>query len=274
VRDPVTGNVFVGCADGKLYGFTSSGAALAPASVTVGDGTATRKYGGIVDPPLLDVVDGFVFAVSGSAGGAAYGALVQAHTNFSSSVLARIGAANQCNIHSPTFNNAWYTSPTSAGALIYVAGVTGTVSQPCSAASTTTGTITVYGVTFGALGVMTAGVPANSFGAGGGPGAEWAPLREFYNPRTATELLFIGANQSAQTNLGVANITAGFPTGIGTVVTEGLGPSGMIVDNDSASAQAASIYFNALQATATCANNTNTAATGGCAVKLTQSALQ
>ena len=120
---------------------------------------------------------------------------------------------------------------------------------------------------------MTSGTPANSFNLGGGPGAEWAPLLEFYNPTTAIDWLFAGAYQSDQTNLGSMNITAGFPGAIG-VVTEGLGPSGMIVDNDSSSAEAASIYFNALQATSTCNNNTNVSATGGCAVKLTQAALQ
>jgi hypothetical protein len=273
VLDFVTGNVFVGCSDGKLYGFNSSGQALSNASVTVGDGTASKPYGGIVDPPTVDSVYGFIYAVSGSANGGAYGALVQAKTDLSSSAVAQIGAGNQCNIHSPEFSNAYYTSPTSAGALIYVAGVTGTVSQPCTASSSTTGAIYVYGVTLGTGGVMTSGTPANSFNLGGGPGAEWAPLTEFYNPTTAIDWLFAGAHQSNQTNLGSMNITAGFPGAI-NVVTEGLGPSGMIVDNDSSSAQAASIYFNALQATATCTNNTNVSATGGCAVKLTQAALQ
>jgi hypothetical protein len=273
VPDFMNGNVFVGCSDGKLYGFNSSGQALSHASVIVGDGTASETYGGIVDAPIVDSVYGFVYAVSGSANGGAYGALVQAAADLSSSVVAQIGAGNQCNMHAPEFSNAYYTSPTTAGALIYVGGVTGTVSQPCSASSSTTGSIYIYGVTFGAGGVMTSGTPANGFNLGGGPGAEWAPLTEFYNPTTAIDWLFAGANQSNQTNLGSMNITAGFPGGI-TVVTEGLGPSGMIVDNASSAAQAASIYFDALQATATCTNNTNVSATGGCAIKLTQAGLQ
>ena len=273
VVDFGTGNVFVGCSDGKLYGFNSNGQALSHASVTVGDGTASKKYGGIVDPPMVDVVNGFIYAVSGSANNGAYGALVQAKTDLSSFVVAQIGAGNQCNNHDPEFNNAYFTSPTSAGALIYVAGVTGTVSQPCSAGSSTTGSIFVYGVTLGTGGVMTSGTPAHSFNLGGGPGAEWAPLLEFYNSTTATDWLFAGANQSGQTNMGSMNITAGFPGAI-AVVTEGLGPSGMIVDNESSVAQAASIYFAAQQASATCANNTNVSAIGGCAVKLTQAALQ
>jgi hypothetical protein len=155
-----------------------------------------------------------------------------------------------------------------------VGGVTGSVSQPCSANSSTTGDIEIYGVTFGAGGVMNWGTPAYSFGAGGGPGAEWAPLTEFYNATTAIDWLFVGAYQSNQSNLGSANMTSGFPGGVGAVVTEGSGPSGMIVDNDSSAAQASSIYFNALQAGASCANNTDLSVTGGCAVKLTQADLQ
>jgi len=277
VLDYGTRNVYVGCSDGKLYSVSQTGTVK---SITVGDGVASKMYGAIVDPPIVDGINGFVYAVSGSANNGANGVLVQAKLDFSSSVSATVGAGNQCNIHAPVLNNAYYTSPASAGALIYVAGVSGTVTtQPCTAGSTTgTGvTIDVYGVTFGATGVMTAGTPTHAFTAGGGPGAEWAPLLEFYNATTATEWLFAAAYQSAQTNFGSANITAGFPGGIGTVVTEGLGPSGMIVDNQANTAtypQAASVYFNALQENAACNNNTILTDTGGCAVKLTQANLQ
>jgi hypothetical protein len=278
VLDFATLNVYVGCSDGKLYSVSQAGTIK---SITVGDGVASKTYGGIVDPPIVDGVSGFVYAVSGSANSGANGVLVQAKIDFSSSVAVPIGTGNQCNIHAPAPNNAYYTGPTTAGALMYVAGVNGTVSQPCSPSSTTTPTataaITVYGVTFGAGGVMTSGAPANSFGAGGGPGAEWAPLLEFYNATTAIDWLFGGALQSGQTNLGQVNITGGFPGGFAGVVTEGLGPSGMIVDNDANTAtspQAASIYLNAEQQNATCNNNTVLTATGGCAVKLTQAALQ
>src|SRR5207249_3987385 len=41
VVDFFTGNVFVGCSDGKLYGFNSSGTSLANSPVTVGNGAAT-----------------------------------------------------------------------------------------------------------------------------------------------------------------------------------------------------------------------------------------
>jgi hypothetical protein len=51
----------------------------------------------------------------------------------------------------------------------------------------------------------------------------------------------------------------------------------MIVDNNASTAtypQAASVYFNALQQNAACNNNANGGGTLGCAVKLTQAALQ
>ncbi len=273
VLDFVTLNVYVGCSDGKLYSVSQAGTVK---SLVVGDGTVSKTYGGIVDPPLVDGVNGFVYAVSGSANNGANGALVQAKMDFSSSVAVPIGAGNQCNMHAPVFNNIYYTSPTTAGALVYVGGTTGVVSQPCTAGSTTTGDIFIYGVTLNAAtGVMTSGAPANSLNAGGGPGAEWAPLLEFYNATgTATDWLFVAALQSSQTNMANVNITASAFGTFANFVTYGLGASGMIVDNNSASAQAASIYFNAQGENLGCNNNTVLTYTGGCAIKLTQAGLQ
>lgn len=275
VLDFVTLNVYVGCSDGKLYSISQSGTIN---SITVGDGIASETYGAIVDPPIVDGVNGFVYAVSGSANGGANGVLVQATVNFSSSVAVPVGAGNQCNMHAPAFNNAYYTSPTTTGALVYVGGTTGVISQPCSAGSTTTGDIFIYAVTFnGTTGVMTAGVPTTSLNAGGGPGAEWAPLLEFYNATTATDWLFVAALQSNQTNMATVNITTSAFGTFANFVTYGLGPSGMIVDNEANTTtypQAASIYFNAQGENAACTNNTVLTDTGGCAVKLTQAALQ
>jgi len=279
VLDSTSLNVYVGCADGKLYSISQTGTIK---SITVGDGVASKTYGGIVDPPVVDSINGFVYAVSGSAGGGANGIIVQAKTSFASSVSVAIGAGNQCNMHAPVFSNAYYTSPTATGALIYVAGLTGTVSQPCSASSTISGDIFVYGITLGTGGVMNTGTPADNVNLGGGPGAEWTPLAEFYNATTAVDWLFVSALQSNQTNLASANITSGFPSssGFGEFVQYGVGPSGIIVDNSANTTtypQAASIYFNALVENATCTNNTSPTvltATGGCATKLTQATLQ
>ena len=272
VLDFVTLNVYVGCADGKLYSISQTGTVK---SLVVGDGIGSKTYGAIVDPPLVDGVNGFVYAVSGSASNGANGVLVQAKIDLTSPVVANLGVGNQCNMHAPTPNNAYFTSITSAGALMYVGGLgtTGTVNQPCTAGSGGTASVTLYGITFGAGGTMSAGTPAHNFNGGGGPGFEWGELTEFFNTTTATDWLFSSALQSNQTNVASWNITGGFPTAFNTLRTEGLGTSGMVVDNNSASNQAASIYFNALQQNAACNNNTNLGATGGCAVKLTQAGL-
>jgi hypothetical protein len=272
VLDSTSLNVFVGCSDGKLYSISQTGVVK---SITVGDGVASKTYGAIVDPPLVDSSSGFVYAVSGSAGGGANGVLVQAKTDFSSSVAVPIGSGNQCNMHNPAPNNAYYTSPTTAGALIYAAGVTGTVSQPCTPVSTG-GAINLYGVTFGASGVMTSGAPAHSF-QGGTPGNEWSPLLEFYNATTATDWLFAGVLCNPPPDMASVAITSAFPAGFGLVATAGLGSSAMIVDNEASTStypQAASIYFNALWQNAACNNASVESATGGCAVKLSQAALQ
>jgi len=96
-------------------------------SLAVGDGVAAKAFGGIVDAPLVDGVNGFIYAVSGSAGNGANGVLVQAKADLSSSVAVPVGSGNQCNIHVPAPNNAYFTSPTAAGAMMYVAGTTGVV---------------------------------------------------------------------------------------------------------------------------------------------------
>jgi hypothetical protein len=268
-------NVYVGCSDGKLYSISQAGVI---SSLIVGDGLTKSNYGGIVDPPLVDSVNGFVYVVSGSANNLANAVLVQAKLNLSSPVSVPIGVGNQCNMHAPTPNNAYLTSIASSTALMYVGGLTttGTVSQPCSGGSSGTALPTLYGVGFNSTGAMKSGTPTNlEFDNFGGLGREFSPMSEFFNTTTATDWLFVSALQSGQINFGGLNITGAFFVGFNSA-TEGVGTSGIIVDNNASSAQAASVYFNALQENTGCSNNTNgaTGATGGCAVKLTQSNLQ
>lgn len=265
VLDFNNSTIYVGCSDGKLYAVTAAGVV---ASLTVGDGTT---FGGIVDPPIVDSVSGFVYAVSGSASGAK-AVLVQASVNLSSSVAAAIGEGNQCDLHSATPNNAYFTSITSSGAMMFVGGVSSGTVTACTAGTNSGATVSLYGVTFNTTtGVMNA-TPSNTLGLGGGPGYEFAPMTEFFNSTTGKDWLFYSAIQANQTNVASSDITSGFPAAF-TAVKEGIGTSGIIVDNNSNSSQAASIYFNALHQNAACTNNTNTASNGGCAVKLTQAGL-
>jgi hypothetical protein len=262
VVDFVTLKVFVGCSDGKLYGFNSSGARLATPSVTVGDGSA---LGGIVDPPIVDGVDGFVYAVSGSNGTNAV--LTQASTTLGSHTTVPVGADSVFNLHEPAFSNAYYTSPTAAGSLIYVAAYNGAGNQ-----------IYLYAYCFNSSsivancpGVNPAGPEAVSLNTQSGSELEFAPLTEFYNTNTSNDLLFVTVLQNRSPNIGLFNINA-FPASatLAASTQEGSGTSGMIVDNNSSSAQASSVYFGALDTTASC----GAGGTGGCAVKLTQAGLQ
>lgn len=225
VVDGSTGNVFVGCSDGKLYGFTSAGVAVGPALV-VGNGSAT---GGIVDPPTVDGVHGFVYAVSGNNGTNAV--IVQAKTSdLSLQSTATLGAGGLKPLHAPAFNDAYYSSGTSANWLLY------------EVAPTLTG-ITIYGATFNGSRIMTPGTPANvlSFPTGT---QEISPLTEFLG--TGGQDRFFESFQSAASgNLASFNITSGFPAGVENVSTQGAGTTGIVIDNVSVSPQAESIYFGA-----------------------------
>jgi hypothetical protein len=239
VQDPVTGNVYVGCADGKVYGFTSSGTALANPSVTVGNGSA---IGGVVDPPIVDGINGFVYAVSGTNGTSPV--LVQAKTDLSSPRTATLGGVGGVNLHSPTFNDAYFSSMNSATWLIYVQGYNGGGNHTF-----------LYAAGFDASRNLVTGTPANSTTLHV-TALETSPLTEFLNG--ATDRLFLSL--LSQNTLDAFNINA-FPTATSATATETGGTSGIIVDNVSAQNQASSIYFTTL---------------GGShnAVKLTQSALQ
>lgn len=256
VQDFPTGNVFVGCADGKVYGFNSTGAALTTASIAIGDGSAN---GDVVESPVVDPVNGLIYAVSGTGAAPNTGSavLVQATTSLGGPCtggtlcVATVGNPNVHSAHAPALNDNYFSSGTSTGWLLYMGGFTGGTSA----------NLTLYGATFSGTRVMTTGTPGNAQVIGNRPG-EYAPLTEFKNG--ANDLLFIGVIVNL-TDMAVMNINA-FPTAAPTTTAmEGLGISGMVVDNSSGSAQASSIYFGTLGTTAQGGNN---------AVKLTQSGLQ
>jgi hypothetical protein len=273
VLDFYNNNVYVGCSNGKLYSISQS---FAVKSLAVGDGVAAKTFGGIVDPPIVDGVNGFIYAVSGSANNGANGVLVQAKADFSSSVAVPIGNGNQCNIHAPALNNAYFTNPASANALIVIGGVTGTVG-PCTAAGATGGAAVLYGATFGAGGILNAGPPAHSLTSTNPVGSEYAPMGEFFNATTGNDFLFVSLlrkDVGALVNFYSFLATTGWNATVQKTATEGLGASGMVIDNSSASGQASSIYFNALNEDAACSSPQGGANTGGCAVKLTQAGLQ
>jgi hypothetical protein len=250
VEDSVTGNVFVGCADGKLYGFDSTGAPLTIPSVTVGDGTTD---GGVVDPPIVDSVNGFVYATSGSASGGT-AVLVQAKTDLSSPLTATLGMGGVHNLYDGAFNDAYFSSATSTAWQFYAQGYDGAGANAL-----------LYGAAFNADRTLVTGTPANSLALPGGA-LEWSPLTEVLNG--TTDELFLGSIATAGT-LDAFTINT-FPAGTSATSSQPGGPSGIVVDNVSTQNQASSIYFSDL-GTSTC--QAPSSATGYCAVKLTQAGL-
>jgi hypothetical protein len=269
-------NIYVGCSDGKLYSITQAGVVT---SLAVGDGIASKAFGGIVDPPIVDGTNGFVYAVSGSTGGGNHGVLVQAKADFSSSVAVPIGNGNQCNIHAPALSNTYFTNTTPAGAQIYIGGVTGTVGT-CTAAGATGGVAVLYSATLGTGGVLPSGAPANSLASGNPVGSEYAPIGEFFNSASGDDVLFVDLLRNSNlgfNNIYSFNITAGFTSTIQSSTIEGQGSSGMVFDNAANTTtfpQASSLYFNSFNQNATCTNPQTGTNTNGCAIKLTQAGLE
>ena len=170
------GNVFVGCSDGTLlWGSPLPGVAISHSPLTVGDGTI---FGGIVDPPLVDVVNGFVYVVGRSSFRRYWNILqfwskpVRRALLTSLPVVATLGVGGQFNLHTPAFNDAYFSSSFSS-----VSNVQGTVNPPANGPTgstsnwqiyewgntgVSTSPTALYGVGFNGSHVMTAG-PASNF---------------------------------------------------------------------------------------------------------------
>jgi hypothetical protein len=232
VQDFPSLNVYVGCSNGKLYGFNSVGTPLANSPVAIGDGTAT---GDVADPPVVDPVNSLIYVVSGSGAGVntGKGVLVQLPRDLSSSVVAVIGKNVGFSLHAPAFNDAYFTNATSSTWVLY------------AQAYDTTGTnLTFFGATFNASRIMNSTVPASNLLNYGTRLGEGTPLTEFKNG--TTDWLF-HAEVITPNNMGENNINT-FPTALPDLATTSTpagctGITGMIVDNSSASAQASSVYF-------------------------------
>jgi hypothetical protein len=204
VQDFFTLNVFVGCADGKVYGFNSSGAPLATSSIIVGDGSAT---GGVVESPIVDGLNKLIYAVSGKGAGTNTGnaVIVQATTSLGGPCagalcIATTGVSGVFSMHAPAFNDPYFSSNTSTAWLLY------------QMAYSTAANLTLYAATFSATRTLTAGAAANSLNFGTHIG-EYAPVTEFDN--AGTDRLFFSiahAPGASVLNFGAFPINA-FPTG-------------------------------------------------------------
>jgi hypothetical protein len=270
VFDTVTRNIFVADNLGHLSYVrevgSTSGACASGAPPCLGSTSIAFTSGAaIVDPPIVDSSTGRVFTEIGNADGLT-AELLQADTALGSVVRVVAGRADGNVLRTGTFNSNYFSNPSTG--FFYFCGKNFANSHP-----------TLFRVGFNGAGVMNSAIdPATPVALATGPSA-CSPAAEIFNNGAipAKDWLFVSvANHCAGAGGGAAgcvmsfDITAGMPAASSHAVTERGGTSGMVVDNVSAAAQASSIYFTN-QANGACGDGI---ATGGCAIKLTQSGLQ
>src|SRR6202012_770568 len=110
----------------------------------------------IVDPPIVDAGNAVIYAAAGTgaAPNTASAVVVQAKRDLSGARVATIGPGGQFNIHSPAFNDPYYTSATSTSWILYAASL---VFNKAPYA------VTLFGITFDASRNMQTGTPGNSY---------------------------------------------------------------------------------------------------------------
>jgi len=270
VFDSVTRNIFVADSHGHLSyvretGSTSGTCAIG-APPCLGSTVITFASGAaIVDPPIVDSSTGRVFTEIGNADGLT-AELLQADTALGSVVRVVAGRQDGNVLRTGTFNNNYFSNPSTG--FFYFCGKNFANSHP-----------TLFRVGFNGAGVMNSAIdPATPVALATGPSA-CSPAAEIFNNGAipAKDWLFISvANHCAGAGGGIAgcimsfDITGGMPAASSHAVAERSGTSGMVVDNVSPAAQASNIYFSN-EANGACGDGI---ATGGCAIKLTQSGLQ
>ena len=298
VVDDTAGLIFVGDGEGYLYSVkqTSPGKTFA-AQQTVGwvyDGSndGSGKPGtGIVDPPIAvtdpaNSATDQVFSFTGcSIVQGIGGAVTQLSANFTTGTTAsasntvNLGSASgngDCtgsNVHTGTFDNAFWVSGSTSGHMIACGFVNegGAPAEP-----------TMYMFPFTAHVLNNATATSATFLIDTTKGDECSPLTEFSNG--TTDRLFFGVGSTVgylQSSTITTTLTTptctGAPTTTCVTSPSALGgTSGIVIDNQLSNG-GTNIYFSTLalgSVNGQKCNVTGGAANPHCAVKLTQSALQ
>ena len=293
VVDDTAARIFIGDGYGYLYGVNLTNPGTSMATVTVGwvgHGAGT----GVVDPPIA-VTDSaksatdqvFVFTGCSTVLGIG-GAVSQIPANFTSSTtlttsntvdLGSASGTGDCttgNVHSGTFDNAFWLNGSTSGHLVtcgFVSGTTGTPLIPSNPK--------MYFFPFASHVITSTG--SSTFVVNATKGDECSPLTEFYDG--TTDRVFFGAGSTKDGYLESSTITTslttpnctGTPTSSCVTSPSALGgTSGIVIDNQ-VSNGGTNIYFSTLAAGSVNSQKCNVSggsANPNCAVRLTQSALQ
>lgn len=308
VYDSVSQNLFVGDNVGRLSFIKEVGSTIGAGACAVAGtpaptpclGTANVQVGtagAIVDTPIVDGTTGLVLAVNGTDTSANRGTISQATTALTGAVSFKIGGSGAGSaLYGGAFDNTYYATGPSSGHMYICGKDPGNTDRP-----------SIYQLTFNSSGTLTA-VGTSVTGLVSANDEACSPITEFYNPNGAGTgvardwIFFSFGNRAA----GASPIPAGtcrtsttgcvvsvnvtgepsWPPSAATFATLSVADavpanatgatSGIVVDNTSTSGQASSFYFS-LGTNSTGAGpgipSCNTTAGVGCAVKLTQSAL-
>ena len=268
--DFVSRNIFVTDAAGNLsyvreVGSTSGTCASGAPPCLGFPALGISQGSAIIDSPIVDYVTGRVFTET--ADGEANSEIVQTDTALANVVRVNVGQQDPARpLHNGAFDNNYLNNARSTG-FYYVCGK--------AAASPNA---MLYRIGFNAAGVMNAAPDAATLQLSRGTlPAQCSPVTQLFNPGAGKQWLFVAVSTrcGASVVLGGGCImsfdtTNGMPAAATAFVAQRNGASGISIDNVSTAAPASSIYFTN-EGTGRCGDGI---ATGGCAVKLTQSGLK
>ncbi len=267
VYDSVSKNIFYGSDAGTLAYIRETGSTVGACSNSAATppclGLNFYSLGGaIIEGPLVDSAAQNVFAFVGN-NGASHAVVQQADTQLSSNGPQAAIGENGGNLFAGTFDNNYFTSPSTG--FLYVCG------YPTSG----TASPVLYRIGFNANNNMKTATDGNSLSLSSAA-TTCSPMTEIFNPPTLKDWLFVSVENGCVATGGGSggcvmsfDITSGFPSAATQGRSETGGTSGIVVDNVSTSAQASSIYFTS-QGIQSCSDGVSTS---GCAVKMTQSGL-
>lgn len=273
VFDSGSGNIFVGDDSGRLSYVrelgSSAGACAAGTPPCLGS-TTVALGGVILDAPLVDSTTGKVHWFSGQTT-TTTGKVMQTDTALGTQRTITFtnngGTPMVSQFHVGAFDNAYLTSssPSITGFLYVIARTSANRDHPA-----------LFRIGFNGSGLMntvTANGPLDLVSASG---EDASPITAILNG--ATERIFVSVNNNGNRTgctgacLYSFDITSGFPANSTSGFQVTGGTSGIVVDNVSASSQASNIYFT-FRSNSTAGRTCNGVSGVGCALKLTQSAL-
>jgi hypothetical protein len=274
VFDFGSGNIYVTDAGGQLSYVrevgSTVGACNSGSPPCLGSTNITMAGADLTDGPIVDSSAGrvFIFGNDSTQGGT----VEQVSTALGSAVTVNVGGGAHPGsvIHSGAFDSAYLSGSFTTGHIFV-----------CGKNITNNDHPAIHRIGFNSSGVMNSTSDGN-LNLTSASNEECSPVTELLNGST-DRIFFSVANNANQTTAGcTANAGCVMSIDLGgtwppTTVTHGVaasgGTSGIIVDNVSSSSQASSIYFTFLS-NSTSGITCNGTANVGCAVKLTQSALQ